>query len=242
VSGITADSPALSVARGADRLVFSAFEGGDYNLYAIADERFAGGPMVSLPAGARAAVLPPRREGEGPRCSRCCSGPRPGCRTRATFPVEDYRAGLSLDFVGQPTVAVGADRFGTFLGGGVSFFFSDMLGNHQLATAAQINGGVRDIGGLIGYQNLSRRTSWGAALQRVPLRTGAVSQQIGQVDGQSVLVEQLFLDRQIHNNVSGLVSYPFSRATRLDLDGGLTYLAFDREVETRVVSLATGRC
>jgi hypothetical protein len=240
VSGITADSPALSVARGADRLVFSAFEGGDYNLYAIADERFAGGPMISLPAGARAAVLPPRREGEG-EVFALLQRPQTGLPDTREFPVEDYRAGLSLDFVGQPTVAVGADRFGTFLGGGVSFFFSDMLGNHQLATAAQINGGVRDLGGLIGYQNLSRRTSWGAALQRVPLRTGGVIQQIGQVDGQSVLEEQVFLDRQIFNNVSGLVSYPFSRATRFDLDGGLTYLAFDREVETRIVSLATGR-
>ena len=43
---------------------------------------------------------------------------------------EPYKPKLSLDFVGQPSIGVGADPFGTYAAGGVSFLFSDMLGNH----------------------------------------------------------------------------------------------------------------
>jgi Tol biopolymer transport system component len=241
VSGITAESPALSVAASGTRLVFSAFEGSDYSIYAIAgDDQLMGGALVDLPAGIDAAVLPPRREGAG-EVFALLEQPQAGLPPPQEFPVEPYRASLGLDYVGPPTVAVGADRFGTFVGGGISFFFGDMLGDHQLVTAAQVDGSVQDIGGLLAYQNRSRRTNWGIALQRVPFRTGAVQRQVGTIGEEPVLIEDIFIDRQINNSLSGLMSYPFSRAARMELSGGGTYLNFDREVDRRAISLVTGR-
>jgi Tol biopolymer transport system component len=242
VSGISADSPALSVAAAADRLVFSAFEGGDYNIYAIAGATaLAGSRLTVLPEGVNAAMLPPRSD-PGGEVAGLLGRPAAGLPEHREFQVEPYRSRLSLDFIGQPTVAVGADRFGAFLGGGISFMFSDMLGHHQVATTVQVNGGIRDFGGLIGYQNRTRRFNWGGALQRVPILTGGgLSQRTTVVDGTPVLVEELFLDRQIYNQLGGLFNYPFSRAHRVEFGAGVTHLGFDREVRTRIFSLATGR-
>jgi Tol biopolymer transport system component len=120
VSGITPESPAFSVASGAERLVFSAFEDADYNVYLLSGaQQLAGVAPVSMPAGVNAAILPPRKEAAGPVFA-LLQEPRVGLPEERTFPVEPYRAGLSLDFIGQPTLAVGNDRFGTFLGGGIS--------------------------------------------------------------------------------------------------------------------------
>ena len=44
---------------------------------------------------------------------------------------------LSLEGVGQPTIVIGANRFGAAFGGGVSLYFGDMLGMHTLATASR---------------------------------------------------------------------------------------------------------
>ena len=51
---------------------------------------------------------------------------------------DEYKPKLGLDFAGQPSIGVGADPFGAYASGGVSFLFSDILGNHLLATSAQV--------------------------------------------------------------------------------------------------------
>ena len=65
------------------------------------------------------------------------------------YEVADYAGRLQLDAIGQPEIAVGADRFGAAIGGGIGFFFSDMLGNQSLATVVQISG----IGGNFSWKN-----------------------------------------------------------------------------------------
>ncbi|HEV2131633.1 MAG TPA: hypothetical protein VGR27_11050, partial [Longimicrobiaceae bacterium] len=69
VSGITDLSPAMAVARDADHLVFSAYEKGGYNLYALQTPQELAGTLVGPPGGASTpppgaevplpAVLPP---------------------------------------------------------------------------------------------------------------------------------------------------------------------------------------
>lgn len=44
-----------------------------------------------------------------------------------------YRAKLSLDLVGQPYVMAGVNQLGAAAGGGLSFLWSDMLGDHNVA-------------------------------------------------------------------------------------------------------------
>ena len=90
-----------------------------------------------------------------------------------TQDVEGYSARLRLDYVAPPSVglAVGG-TYGTQVGGGVGFFFSDMLGNRNLAIIAQANGTFKDIGGQVYYLNRGKRFNYGGAIGHIPLLFG----------------------------------------------------------------------
>jgi Tol biopolymer transport system component len=244
VSGITETSPALSVAQRSGRLLYSVFRANGYDLYAI-DERM---PVATVPASAyraygtarlEAATLPP-----AVRTQQTVPGlledARIGLPEESQFTVRPYKPGLSLTYVGQPSLFAGSSQFGTFIGGGASLYFSDMLGNHNLITALQVQGSFKDVYGLVGYQNLKRRLNWGVAAQQAPFLTGAFAEFIADVGGETALVNQELLERQTNRDVFGQVSYPFSQVQRLDFAAGFTNISFDRELRTRAFSLQTG--
>ena len=47
-----------------------------------------------------------------------------------TNEVKAYHPKLSLDFIAQPSLAVAADRFGTYVGGGATLYWSDRSEEH----------------------------------------------------------------------------------------------------------------
>ena len=235
-SGITALSPALSAADG--RLVFSAYENDGYNIYAIeTPDVLAGGPLVELPL--HAAVLPPRRTAEGP-VAMLLQNPTLGLDpTPEAAPPQDYDVDMSLDFAGQPAVAVGVDPFGTYAAGGVSFVFSDMLGNHTIATGVQMTSRFDEFGGTLAYINRSKRWNWGLALDQTPYVSRAFAAGFDQ--NQDVFVEQEFRVLQVDRSLSGLLSYPFSNAQRVDFTGGVRQIGLKQDVTTRLYSPFTGQ-
>ena len=238
VSGITADSPALSVAQGTGRVVFSFFRTDGYEIHAIEPgEALAGEPVVaSLPG--RPGVLPP-----WDRTRSLLAGllRDPGhLPSVEEFTRRDYDAGLSLTYIGQPSLLAGSDQFGTYIGGGASLYFSDLLGNRNLVTGLQVNGGFEDITAVVGYQGLGSRLNWGITAQQVPYLTGAYASGTATVDGQPAFVEQQLLERQTNRTLQGIVAYPFSQAQRFEVAAGGAQISFDRELRTRAFSLATG--
>jgi Tol biopolymer transport system component len=180
VSGITALSPSLSVAR--DRAFFSMYEDGKYRIYVVEGAERMAGTAVRMPAERlRASTLPPQ---DRPRSqvATFLSQPNTGLPEAKTFEVSDYKPKLTLDYIGQPTLTLGADPRGAFVGGGVSFLFSDILGNHTLGAVLQINGEFKDFGGIIapiagpGERASSRsRTSRGRTRRGPPPWTAAGS-------------------------------------------------------------------
>ena len=242
VSGITALSPALSSALKSDRIVFSVFEDGKYNVYRVDSVSILSGKTLS-PAfsDGNPSLLPPADQSKSTLASTLAN-PSFGLPPDTTVKVADYRASLSLDGIGQPSVAAGVDRFGTYLGGGVSLFWSDMLGNHNLATGLQIQsgGGSTDIAALVGYFNTARRWSWGAVAQQVPYITASFGAGLGTVAGVPAYFEEQVIHRQINREISGLLSYPFSPALRMEFLTGYRNISFRRELQTRAVSLRTG--
>jgi Tol biopolymer transport system component len=236
-SGITALSPALSVA--ADRLVFSAYENDGYSIYTLdTPEQLAGGPTVELPRNA--AVLPPRRVGEGPVYAAIHNTTAPPAAAQA--PQEQpYKPGLSLDYAGQPAIGVGVDRFGTYAAGGLGFVFSDMLGNHTLATTAQVTSRFDEFGGSAIYLNRTHRWNWGVAAELIPYVSRGFDQGIGNVGGQNVFVEREFRLLQRDQSVSGVASYPLSRAQRIEVSGGFRRITLSEDVTTRTFDLRSGQ-
>jgi hypothetical protein len=243
-SGITETSPALSVAQRSGRLTYSVFRANGYDIYAIDTPRAVAVEQATAyrpygSAGPQAATLPPINR-SGQTLPRLLQDPLLGLPAQSEFPVAPYRPGLSLTYIGQPSLFAGSSSFGTFVGGGASLYFSDMLGNRNLVTALQVQGSLKDVYGLVGYQNLSRRLNWGVAAQQTPFLTGSFAQGFADLNGETVFVEQELLDRQTNRDFFGQLSYPFSQVQRVDFSAGYSNISFDRELKTRAFDINTG--
>ena len=233
VSGITALSPAMSA--GGGRVIFSAYEEDGYNVYALDTETaMAGTAPVQLPL--HAGVLPPRTKPEGTVAATLANEtaflPPPTEKPAE----EEYKPKLGLDFAGQPTIGVGADPFGTYASGGVSFLFSDILGNHLLATSAQVTSRFDEFGGGVLYLNRTNRWNWGAALNVTPY----VSRGYAAGFSGGAYVEREFRLLQVDRSAQGIISYPFSRAQRIEVTGGLRQIGFKQDVTNYFYDPSTG--
>ena len=234
-TGITASSPALTVAASAGTLAFSVYEDGNYTIYTSS----AAGVPVTPPAIQTAAVLPPRVKAEGAVATALADTTR-GLPADLAFPVETYKPKLGLDFVGQPSIGVGVDAFGTSIGGGISFYLSDTLGDRSLGATLQVNGELEDSGAQVTFINRKHRWNWGVSAEHIPFRSGQFGQDVIQTPQGPVVVQEQLIQRQINTGLSGLVAYPFSRAHRFEVQAGARRINFDTELRTEVFDPNTG--
>lgn len=241
VSGITALSPALSSATASNKLAYSVYDEGRYEIYTIKDqESLAGWP--ARPAAAYAAGLIPGGKPIG-EVLQATNDATTGLAGTDAFKKEPYKAKLGLDYVGQPYVAAGVDRYGKGFSGGISMSFSDMLGEHSLDTVIQADRiqGFTDLGALVSYVNRVHRFNWGVQAAQIPYVAGSFAQGVTLASGQPVYVEQTLLQRQIDRQVGALGFYPFDSATRLELQAGFRSLSFDYRLTTDSFSYPSGR-
>ena len=159
-----------------------------------APEVLAGEPIPPLAHPLVAATLPPLQR-ESSALVTALGDPQTGLPADTVFDSVAYRPRLGLTAVGQPSLVAGASQFGTYVGGGVSLFWSDELGNQNLITGLQINGSMKDIYGIVAYQNMGHRLNWGVVAQQVPYLTGGFASGIVDTAGQQVYVEQQLLQR-----------------------------------------------
>jgi hypothetical protein len=235
-TGITAASPALTVAAQSGTMAFSVYEDGNYTLYTSS----AAGSPVTPPDIQTAAVLPPRTKAEG-AVATALANTRIGLPADLAFPVEEYSPKLGLDFIGQPSVGVGVDQFGTSIGGGISMYFSDMLGDRTLGATVQMNGEFEDIGAQVMFLNRKHRWNWGIAAEQIPYRLGSFGQGFIDTPQGTLFVQEQLIERQINTGLSGIVAYPFSRASRFEVQGGARRITFDSERLTEYFDPVTGQ-
>jgi Tol biopolymer transport system component len=251
LSGITSSSPALSVASRTGAAVFTVYENGKYDIYALDEAGRAGQARGAGRAGAAeqaggAGALPPvdRRDSE---VQGLLANATLGLPTSSNYETAKYKPALSLEAVAQPSISVGASRFGTAIGGGVAFQFGDMLGDHLLQTAVQINSGLgnnfspKNTAAQVVYLNQSRRWTWGLVGGQVPYLSGGFQQGFARIDGEPAEIDQTIIFRQTEQSGAAIAAYPFSRVQRLEFQGGVTRVSFDQIVETNAFSLNTGQ-
>jgi outer membrane protein assembly factor BamA len=158
----------------------------------------------------------------------------------AQLPAEPYKPKLSLDFIGQPVVGVGVDSFGSYVGGGVSAMFSDVLGNHIVAGDIQTTNRFDETGGTLLYLNRTHRWNWGVSLDQTPYVLRGFSQSL--VDGeQPVVLEDETRVLQTDRGFAGLLAYPLNRARRFEFSGGLRQIGRKVDVTTRQFDFVTGQ-
>jgi hypothetical protein len=246
VSGITGLSPALAVASRAGTVAFTVYQGGTYSIYTVTGATGSAPRQLAVDA----ATLPPlqRRTNAVAALLDAPSQGLPSPSSAASYPVEPYKSSLLLEGMIQPSVGVGMSRFGSSVGGGVALAFSDLLRNHSLTMAVQMNSTFgtsttwKDVGAQVGYFNASKRWNWGVVGGQVPYLSGGFLSGVSQLpSGDVVQTDRLFVFRQTERSLTGVTSYPLSRAQRIEFSGGLSNISFDQIVASTTFSLITGR-
>jgi hypothetical protein len=233
VSGVTGLSPALSIASKAGTVAFSTYRDNAYEIHTLRDAGQIGGTPVD-----GAAALPPVAAIEEPETIE----PVPQLPLPHTASVETgYRPRLSLEAVGSPYFSAGGGSFGSYVQGGMSLLFGDLLGDRQLVTALHLNSHFDESSFGTMFVDRSSRWTWGLTGEQTPevlLRTTAVRPDASR-DG--ALTRDY--ERQVwtHRHVSGFVAYPLNRSQRFEFSAGMRQLSFNREGRTQVFSPATGR-
>jgi len=239
-TAITATSPALSLAADGSRLAVVVYRKSTYEIHAVEGARLRGGEGVPARATMAAAQLAPG-ERRGVEVDEVLGAPEFGLPSTAPAETEPYDTKLALDYIGQEFGVSSSNNMGGYVGGGIGLSFSDVLGDHTVSAVLQVNGGVDDFGGQVGYLNRKGRWNWGGFVSQVPYVTGGVIGGVQNVNGQDVIVEQVIRDRQIDRALSAVAAYPFSRTFRFETLATARHLSFNRQVDTRGFAFNTGQ-
>ncbi|HYV96360.1 MAG TPA: hypothetical protein VE967_02770 [Gemmatimonadaceae bacterium] len=241
VSGITALSPAFSVARTSGDIVMSVFDRQGYALRAISGRDAPAVTVAMGTADGSGGILPPVATAQSSKVEQSLNDTHQGLRPPQRLSARRYHPGLSLDYVGGPSLGVATGgAFGTAVGGGIVLGFSDMLGNHLLQTAVDLPGNIRDGTADLLYINRAHSWTWGAEAYHVPLANVFVSAADGtftltdgtQVPG-SIYTE--ILARTYFDNVQLLAQKPVSTTRRFEFSAGVQRVSFGNEVDSLFV-------
>jgi hypothetical protein len=227
------------VAAKTGELAFSVFTNFEFHVFGLPANP-AGEVVTRATATAAGRILPPTEPNRISRVGEYLADAATGLEAPGAFKSSDapsYRPALTLDYVGQPSFGVGADRFGNYIGGGASAYFSDMLGDRLLGVAVQAQGTLKDVGAQAFYANLSSRWNWAIAGGHIPYLQ--MYQNFDRTsDGQLYLGLQRL--RIFVTSAQGQLAYPFSTSRRIELGAGAVRYAYDVE-EDRYFLDQTGR-
>lgn len=234
ISGITADSPAMSVARASGRMAFSVFKDQGYGIFAFEPSQLTGTPDSGQATGAALSELPPYAPNS--LVQQYMSRPLDGLASGADFEIVPYRSSFQLDAIGQPQLGASiGGPFGAGVVGGVSAIWGDQLGDRQIFGAIQANGTVKDIGGAVQYYSLRDRWNWGVGAQHMPYLSGGsfgprdttVTTNGGSVAAQNIylVMQRIYLDQ-----ASFFAQYPFSTTRRFEASLSGTHQYYSQEI------------
>ena len=222
VSGITAQSPALSVARRSGRMMFSVFSHGGYSIMALPEGQTRGERVAPEEGPGTAAALPPVPSSDPGLVGSYLDDPLTGLQDIESPDTSQASDRLYLDRIIPPSVGASVGGvYGPQVTGGVGFSFSDILGHQNLSVFVQANGTIQDIGGGVFYSNRENRVDYGVGLSHQPSAYGQVG-----VDPNTGRLIQI-VQRIFRTQVGAQASYPFSQTNRLELGVGGTRYGFD---------------
>jgi Tol biopolymer transport system component len=240
VSGHTNMAPALSVADKTGELAFTVFSNFEFHIVTLPATPTGILAAAPTPEEEAARRLPPANPDRFSRVGEYLADTETGLEPAGFFSTSDaqrYQPSLALDYLGQPSLGVGSDRFGNTVGGGAAASFSDMLGNKILGASLQAQGSIKDIGGSVFYADLSDRWNKGIGVGHIPYMISFVEQG---VDENGPYLGQI-LDRLYVSTASAQIAYPFSTTRRFEASGGVTRYASNQQIHKFYID-QFGRC
>lgn len=236
ISGITHYSPAFSIDRKRNRLVYTYFSSQGYRIYQAKAEDLLTIEVDPQAVDMSAATLPRINSRAVQVVDTLLANNTAGEAVAGGIPKQEvpFKSKFKLDYLGGGGgVGIGTNRtFGTTTGvaGGVDLMFSDILGNNQIFTSLAMNGELTDIGGVVAYINKKKRINWGVSLSHQPYRT------INGVEFEALDTisigggEQAFVDRQsifetrfFQEQLGVFGHFPLSTKIRVELKSSYSF-------------------
>ncbi|HYC86574.1 MAG TPA: tolB protein precursor, partial [Chryseosolibacter sp.] len=232
ITGITAYSPALSVASKSGSIAYSYFGNRKYSIYVGKPADFQTREVQPDQTNFEAGMLPPKHRTQDV-VSRHLSAVEFIRADRLESVQKPYEPKLSLEFIGQQGgVGVSTNAFGTRtgMGGAVQMLFGDMLGYQRVFASLALNGEIYDFGGQVAFLNQKRRVNWGVSLSHMPYRSANMFYKADTVlvRGDTLRTTNLVLDvfRAFEKNVTAFAYLPLSTTKRFEFGTGYSHYSF----------------
>jgi hypothetical protein len=146
----------------------------------------------------------------------------------AAFKHHDYSVKFTPDMIGRPTIgAQVGGYYGNGLYGGSYIALSDMLGNHHVVVAGNLNGSIRDASFLAGYAFLKTRANFAISMSQMPLYRYLGSGFIDSPERPGETAAANVFLRDVIRTVDVSISYPFSTFSRFELRAAGVYYTSD---------------
>jgi len=234
VSGVTALSPALTVALGSGTMMFTIFRNQGNEIVRM-DSTQLTGELVDVVAAARvasAAVLPPGDVAGAAYVATYLGEPLEGLPSGEDMVVVGYRPAFALDALGQPQIGVAVGGpFGSGLLGGVAALFGDQLSDQQIFATLNANGQVKDFGAGLFYLNLKRRWNWMAGGEHAPYLSWGQGFAGGSARCPDLcyyqIIRRMYTTQAVFN-----VGYPFSTTKRVEFGLGAARYAWEEQIDS----------
>ncbi len=235
ISGITAYSPAIDVARNTGQLVYTYYFNNSYQIYASALTDFNETEINPDEINQEAGTLPPLMHlSENIIDTSLYNHSDVSGTVSCPFKTVPYRPKFKLDYISNIQAGISAGRYGTGMAGAVNMIFSDIVGNNQLYAALAMNGEVFDIGGQVAYVNQKKKINWGAVVSHIPYMSGQFSYKYDSLnfEGEKIPVTDYMIDlmRMFQDKVSLFSFYPLSQTRRFEAGTSIAwyYYRIDR--------------
>jgi Tol biopolymer transport system component len=227
ISGVTPYSPAMSIARDTNLIVYSYYGKGKYTVYKASTSEFKHDVVDPTKTDMRAGMLPPATPVGSDIIDKTVNRPDRDSVSRSLMDEIPYRPKFKLDYIGNTGMGVATSRYGTGIAGSMEMLFSDMVGNNTVYTNVAISGEIYDFGGMLAYVNSKHRINWGLSLSHIPYSYG---QMYSQTDSTTFgrPVDKVVVDyyRLFQEQLALFGSYPLSSTKRFELSASLSYYSY----------------
>ena len=149
-----------------------------------------------------------------------------------------YRIGFQPEYISRPSIGYAQDNFGRGVFGGTTIVLSDLLGDHRLAFAAQINGRLSEAYLLASYTTMAKRTQYTTGMLQAP--RFYLNGQIDGVDdkGRYLITQQI--SRYITRQAFWIGAYPLNRFTRLEFGASFNNVDRSSQLYTEYYRVSDG--
>jgi WD40 repeat protein len=157
-----------------------------------------------------------------------------------TFREYDYKVGYRPESIYRPSIGYAQDNYGRGLYGGAGVILADLLGNHQMILAGQVNGRLSEAFFLGAYTSLGSRLQYTLGVAQSPYFFIQDYNWAPYGDGSANYIEQFQVARYIVREGFAIGMRPSNRFNRVEVGVSMNNVARSVALYSRAVDGYTG--